>query len=78
MKSITMETIHPRKRTAMEMVCESAFYTNCAFAIGLLGTGIVLPLFLKANQAICWISMGLEAMAFMLGYLAFWIKRYAL
>ena len=78
MKTYTLDTIEPKRKIAQEIVCYCAFWTCCSIAAGLMIVGILLPTLTKVTAKICWISMSMELFAIIVGYIAYWIKKYTL
>lgn len=77
-KNIDMVALEVHKANAQNMTCFIAFIAAVTLAIGLFLVACVLPAMTNVTEIICWISMGLEAVAVGLGFVAYWIKRNAL
>jgi hypothetical protein len=77
-KPIDMIAIDTKKANAQNMTCFVTFVASITLAIGLFLVACVLPAMVDVTEIICWISMGLEAVAIGLGFVAYWIKKNAL
>ena len=77
-KPLDMVAIDTQKANAQNLTCFVTFLAAIILAIGLFLVACVLPAMTNVNAIICWISMGLEAVAVALGFVAYWIKQNAL
>ena len=77
-KTLDMVAIDTKKANAQNLTCFITFIAAVTLAIGLFLVACVLPAMTDVTEVICWISMGLEAVAVGLGFVAYWIKRNAL
>ena len=75
MKHITLETIEPKRKLAQEIVCYSAFYVCCGIAAVLLIWAAVMPTMVEPTAKVCWTSMLMEALAIVVSYVAYWVKK---
>ena len=65
---IDMVAITPRKANAQTLTCFITFLTAALLAIGMMLVACVLPaVATETTKVTCWISMGLEAGALVLG-----------
>ena len=77
-KELEMVAISPEKANAQSLTCFIAFVVMTALAVILMIAAFVLPIFAVTTKIICWIAMGLEAIAFGFGCIANWINNNAL
>lgn len=77
-KNIDAVMIVASKANAQNLTCFVTFIAAAAFAAIMMLVACVLPAMVAVTEVICWISMGLEAVAVALGFIAYWIKRHAL
>jgi hypothetical protein len=78
-KVIDMVAMTTDKANAQHFTCAVTFLATGFLAIAMMLVACVLPAMVDVvTEIICWISMGLEAGAIGLGYIAVWIKKHAL
>lgn len=70
--------IESSKANAQEKTCVIATIAAGALAILLGIMAFLLPLVTESTPIICWSSMLIEAVAAVLGYVAWWINRHCL
>lgn len=77
-KQIDMVAMTPQKANAQNMTCFIAFIVTAALSIFLMLVACVLPAIVRVTQITCWISMALEAISIVFGFVAYWIHHNAL
>ena len=76
--TVDMVAIQPKKANAQALTCLVAFVATVLFAVLMMATACLLPVFLDASAVMCWVCMLLEAVSAGLGFVAYWVKYNAL